>query len=121
MVLQQIHSGSDVEGGSCPGWETLLQHSSVHLLAHGAVQHNQLTFATIVKSSPYDDRWTNINLCSLHTDIYVLLNQPPRYPSSSICVEQPEPWLIRKYTVSPVKDVPTTMMSGPLPAAPTMD
>ena len=41
--------------GLFPGLETLLQHMSIHLLVHGATQHKQLTFATIVKSSPI--RW----------------------------------------------------------------
>ena len=35
----------------------MLQHISVHLLVHGAVQHKQLTFATIVKSSPWQMDW----------------------------------------------------------------
>ena len=37
----------------------------VHLLVHGVVQHSRLTFATIVKSSPYDDRWTDDALKSI--------------------------------------------------------
>ena len=57
--------------------KTLLQHTSVHSLVHGAVRHNQLTFATIVKFSPYNDRWTDIIICSLHTDIAVPLTLPP--------------------------------------------
>ena len=67
-----------LKGGSCPGLEILLQHTPVHLLVHDAVQHNQFTFATIVKSSLYNDRWTGITICSLLTDI----NVPPILPTT---------------------------------------
>ena len=48
-----------------------------------AVQHNNLTFPTIVKSSPYNDRWTDNTISSLLTDINVPLTLPPPHPSSS--------------------------------------
>ena len=58
-------------------WKTALDQGKrfccstrIHFLVHDAVHHKHLTFATIVKSSPYDDRWTNITICSLHTDIF---------------------------------------------------
>ena len=57
-------------------------------MVHGAIQYNQLTFATEVKSSPYEDRPTDITICTLHTGINMLLNLPPTYPSSPIYVMQ---------------------------------
>ena len=49
--------------------------------------HSQLTFAAIVKSTPYDDRGTHITICSLHTGINMPLDLPPthRAPPSAWC------------------------------------
>ena len=96
-----------LESGSCLGKENLLQHTSVHLLIHGAIHHNHLTFAAIVKSNPYDGRWADITICSPHMDINVPLPLPPTHPSSPIFVMHLDPWLISEGAVSPVSDVPT--------------
>ena len=77
-----------LEGGSYPGKESLLQHTSVHFLVHGAVQHNQLTFATIVKSSPFDEIWTDIITRCLYTNINMPVILPPMHYSSSMWVIQ---------------------------------
>ena len=82
-----------LEDSLCPERETLLQHRSVHLMVHGVGHHRQLTIATIMKSRPYD-RWTDITICFLHTDINVPLTLPPTHPSSSICMMQIESWLV---------------------------
>ena len=79
-----------LEGSSWLGLDTWLQHVSVHLLVHGAMQHNQFTFVTIMKSSPYNDKGTDITISSLHTGINVSLTLPAMHPSSSICVMQLE-------------------------------
>ena len=48
-------------------------------------QHNQLTFATIVKSIPYDDREPDITICSLHTDTkYWWASYPAAYTSERV-------------------------------------
>ena len=86
-----------------------------------ACQHNQLTFATIVKSSQYDDRWTDISILSLHTDFNVFLILRPVHPSSSISVMQLESWITSEDTaVSLVADDKNRMTFYPLTAAPTM-
>ena len=79
LVIQEIPSGVGYVGRSIIlnqdpvdlEGETLLQHMCIHLLVHGTIQTNQLTYATMVKSSPYDDRWTDIIICSLHRHIIV--------------------------------------------------
>ena len=123
LVLKETPSGSGcvgwniileqdkvvLGGGSYPWKETLLQHTPVHLLVHIAVQHNQLTFSTIVKSSPWNDRWTDNNICSLHIDINVPLTQTFTHSSLSVSVMQLESWLVDEDIVSPVADVPNTM------------
>ena len=67
-----------LEGGSCPGWATLLQHACTLACPWCRLAH-LLTFAIIVESSPYDDRWTDIIIWSLPTDINVPLTLPPVY------------------------------------------
>ena len=107
LIIQEIPGGSGcvwrslildqdkvLEGGSCPGWETLLQHMCVHLLVHCAVQHNKLTFATVAKSSPLDERWTDITICCPHTEIYGPLTLPYIHSKSFICVMWIESWLV---------------------------
>ena len=89
-------------------------------LVHGAVQHNQRTFVTIVKSSPYDDKWTDITICSLHTYNNVPLILPPTHLGSSICLMQLEIWLI-SHRMPPVVGGPNTMTSYPLMAVRTMN
>ena len=69
-----------------------------------------LWFALKVKSSWNNDRWTDITICPLHTEINVSPILPLMHPSSSICVMQLESSLVSGDTVSSVAEVANAMM-----------
>ena len=75
---------------------------------HGACA--TCNFAHLVRG-PYNDRCTDIFICSLHTFINVPLTQPPTHLGSFICAMQLESWLASEDKVSPVADVPNMLTS----------
>ena len=85
-------------GQGCSGWWLLLLPMVRYFVAHTSVHLYWFMVASStasrVKSSAYDDRWTEITICFPHTDINMLLTMPPLHPSSSICEMQLESWLV---------------------------